>query len=1126
MEPRELLRKFLGAFNESNQVPEYPGLKDEALFSSRGRGAGDPSSIQAGGLPPQRAQPSALTRFSEAYAGRRFSDLLEIADALQPEERKAQSDKIWSAVADQFLRRPPAASLAMLQCVAEWGIPPPLGAGQRQLLSVAYIDSFSRSPETPRDQLRAVVNFDDSELRPWARERLNGSIAQGDVAEAEALVGAMAWLADGCCVAAWDAFTTHLYYGNEPKARALLSSSLANIPEKDRAQMSACVRRAYREARGRSMELRQLVATRGGLGPAEVLDIEVGNILRCSTLEQAQTLIADLGIAPSAMVLESLSRGRLEHHRWASHFQCGTVGEFIELWYSHRNYLKYLVEQGATPRLSRAELDICRRLGGAASEETLPIDALVAERMKLGSGIDLIDVVRTKNYGPLLSALAQADSCYKSLGPGGSLRAPVEAIGAGIFLQCIGDVSTLLGRSVDEILPIYGKAFVLAGGNAPRFLERVVKAVQQDNGLYGRWTSGETGGLHDARAEFQRIVEDGRFDIAGFHERCQKYQVIPELAPMVAKFRSLEDVFASWRSLRQFAKVESALRDEAFLATLLALRTAEPKLYECLKTLYFHPDSNVDSATLRQLVESPKAFFGRSARYTDETLHDAVKPSRMLEIPQLDLSAADLRAALIGGAYDGLQRFTPMEIEYRFPTKGPQYATAREAIEAALGSRSKGIKGRAQDDKKLFSLMSAAVSGDAVCAAEGRTFLKYVKEGMQLPPAVEARLLELAYDPVHGMPETWMTLLATLHRKSDPIGILAGEDTACCMPFGEGKALVYWCDPAMALLTVRLQNEDGGHRTIAQSVVSRDAPSSLPLSSFLAQLRGRTETPLAHLMKQVSCAGPLVTALDNVEPAKNFTWPELNARVQQVIRDFFAEQSERYGAVEGMNPDWVAIGREYTKMHGGLETVPDHLLPIGSPASYSDRAVGQMAGTVYQLRLQGPRPLHRTVRAPELSMVGRVVSHAAGISDLRVVDLLPVALVQSSELKRTAEQHGVQGLKVRLTAIEVNNAHKKRPTLGVKHVNSAGEVDGYLIAFEGRSEGRAVVLVDDLGVNGESRSKVLSALVAGFAERFTTAYPDPAHAPKVRVRRDLGQTAKLVRQQLAKNPVQEMEEET
>ncbi len=64
-------------------------------------------------------------------------------------------------------------------------------------------------------------------------------------------------------------------------------------------------------------------------------------------------------------------------------------------------------------------------------------------------------------------------------------------------------------------------------------------------------------------------------------------------------------------------------------------------------------------------------------------------------------------------------------------------------------------------------------------------------------------------------PPSGLRLVAEIHRKSDPLAVVAGDDTASCMGFGTGKNNVYMFNPNDALFTVRLVREDGTSRTIA-----------------------------------------------------------------------------------------------------------------------------------------------------------------------------------------------------------------------------------------------------------------------------------------------------------------------
>ena len=127
------------------------------------------------------------------------------------------------------------------------------------------------------------------------------------------------------------------------------------------------------------------------------------------------------------------------------------------------------------------------------------------------------------------------------------------------------------------------------------------------------------------------------------------------------------------------------------------------------RTLAFHEDSKINMQKVFQFWREPEAFFNAKASHTSNEVQNRKKPSNYTHIPNLDLTAEDLRDALVEGRVDTLQVFSPMEVRYhlllmRNEDREKEVVSLREAFSIAVGKRSEGKEGKAQQQgRPLFT---------------------------------------------------------------------------------------------------------------------------------------------------------------------------------------------------------------------------------------------------------------------------------------------------------------------------------------------------------------------------------------------------------------------------------------
>ncbi|MFH1602266.1 MAG: hypothetical protein ABIB61_04925 [Candidatus Shapirobacteria bacterium] len=87
-------------------------------------------------------------------------------------------------------------------------------------------------------------------------------------------------------------------------------------------------------------------------------------------------------------------------------------------------------------------------------------------------------------------------------------------------------------------------------------------------------------------------------------------------------------------------------------------------------------------------------------------------------MPNLDLTALELRDALVEGKVDAIQAFTPLEIRYTIPVEDYAPEPILDVVSKALGSRKREVEGVARNSRKLFSKINALLKPHSMSVIE------------------------------------------------------------------------------------------------------------------------------------------------------------------------------------------------------------------------------------------------------------------------------------------------------------------------------------------------------------------------------------------------------------------------
>jgi hypothetical protein len=633
-----------------------------------------------------------------------------------------------------------------------------------------------------------------------------------------------------------------------------------------------------------------------------------------------------------------------------------------------------------------------------------------------------------------------------------------------------------------------------SGLAASEFYGRILNQVYSDGSTY------QSGNSYQELNSIASSINLSSSHLATIREKAERYKNIDRLHGLVELLAEPQNIFASWNNLRKFAELSGLLDRAEVLEQLSRLKTEsetderKAKLYRYIETIAFHEDSRVDMAAVMQFWRNPESFL----EVDDDTsgtleAHRSKKPSNYIEIPNLDLTAAELRDSLVCGELDRIQVFKPMEIIYSVEQGASLQteATFFQTIQTEIGSRKDGTA-----NTRLFHALRQIFSGYGFSVNE---FVATQGECLGALPAIDLEEVKRKVgEAISQFPNEKIErearqparrFRARINLKSDPQAVLAGNDTACCMPFGSGKNNVYMFNPNCAMFTLEEAKGPDRWRTIAQSVLTLDKDIKRPIPEVIEELKVNRYNLADVLPEEAVMESDCYVSCDNIEIAGNAA--SSHKIIEAVYRDFFERyltQANNQSSGVPISQEKIIIGQGYSDLRYG-DREENTYAPL-APVAYSDKsgpqvdvirfASGQNQGVVLRPESE-PQAEEEVQTTPE--------TPRTGILPLTFTDTLAVAYIEGKAYKSNesllAYLHNMEN---GLIAKDVNNENKSRPNLSLKYVDPSGKVRGYLFAYEGESErGEPMVFVSDLASDLESQMAG-GRLINGFVDIYQREY--------------------------------------
>ncbi|HQF37184.1 MAG TPA: hypothetical protein PLL26_06140, partial [Candidatus Dojkabacteria bacterium] len=471
------------------------------------------------------------------------------------------------------------------------------------------------------------------------------------------------------------------------------------------------------------------------------------------------------------------------------------------------------------------------------------------------------------------------------------------------------------------------------------------------------------------------------------------------------------------------------------------------------------------------------------------------------DIPNLDLSAKELRDALVEGYYDHLQVFEPLEINYKILVDGGKYGNLElnELILKAIGKRRENIKGEAKNPNQLFSELQKIFKENQI------DIMSYLKNGTveknqkDILDNIKEQIINLIYNKNIGLKDDrkFEEYLAKINLKSDPDGVVAGNDTACCMPFGSGKNNVYTFNPICSLFTVQRITSKGEEKIIGQSVITKDKDIEKNIAEVIEKLN-QSDVHMHNIVDdRVLLDKKSIITCDNIEIAPNFRSQKDSTEILKYIyTDYFKEYIKRFAKTHNLDENKVIVGLGYTDANISAKKIENTFVPE-APVGYSDNLHNEAMLLDLNEDQISNMIASKDIRIKEKKIAKKEqeqIKLPKGVTELTFQDSIPVAYIEGKAYKDNQKLiEYLHNMENALIAKDVYNTYKGKPNMSFKYTGSDRKMHGYILAYEGKmdkedKDSKDIVYVSDLASDGNLRAG--GSLILAFAEAYKKHHID------------------------------------
>lgn len=664
----------------------------------------------------------------------------------------------------------------------------------------------------------------------------------------------------------------------------------------------------------------------------------------------------------------------------------------------------------------------------------------------------------------IMGELADTDNYVDDEHIRSGMRTVRDIVGADIALQ----YANRIGLSRHDAFHFAGdiaQYFRQSGMTAKEF-GSVLLQVAKDDAQYAY------GNAHARFAEIMQTLSQASTE--SVLAEARQLTNIEELQKLVREIEVGARI--SWKQLRKIYDVKQFLGRRELLEELNR-GSLDPKLRAYVLKLAFHENIAMDK--VMQFWKQPHDFLEIDDGHTSHEINASKKPSNYVSLPFLGMTAEDLRDALVQGSVDRVQTLPPME--RTFVVAGNDVLTKEEAARAtsvepaalhaalvsAIGMQRKGIAGKARDAKMVFGRVQGFLKECGVVWAKAWDATTGPEALAGMSDENRKKLAEIIDDSEFGIPtkvrgDEYRMILG---NKSDPDMVIAGNDTASCMPFGSGKNNVYMYNPNCMQLVLQRKTSEGAWRTAAQSVVTIDVETGKPTPDLIEAYKQQGR--LKDLVDIDRLARPGTVTCDNIEIAKNEEGSR-SSNISKLYTRFWKEYLATYAPQLRVDPTHVMVGTGYTPAELNLPSVDNTYIPL-APMVYSDN-------------------VHK--KAFEIQTGLPQVEHAveSGIARMTTRDVLAIAILEGKAYHDNVSLlENLHGMQNNIIGMEIANAHFDRPNLSFVYRDGKGKPRGYMLAYEGRNGSKQEIYISDLAADPESKLAG-GKLIASFFDAYIANY--------------------------------------
>jgi len=644
-----------------------------------------------------------------------------------------------------------------------------------------------------------------------------------------------------------------------------------------------------------------------------------------------------------------------------------------------------------------------------------------------------------------------------------------------------------------------------------RFINNVFVQVARDKGVDSNGTVS-----HQRLWQIIQLLQNVKGSGADWKERIINSDIEdPTFIGLRGELLEKDKWCSSWKQFQRLRVLVNLINHDAMLAKIqgyLDGTAEEQTLYNYYRFLILHSAMN-DYNALEKMIMNPAEFLGLRDANTPQEIHDAKKPSRLLELNHIDLTARELVDGLILGKFNSLQALRPFSTTISMTDidqeigklKGGRLITylknAGYASEDSLTRILKtffaneiDIMTRAQQQDQFVDQKRWRLANEArELLQDGASFESVINKtrGFRFDTAT---LIE------NGLELTSFTV--RIIPKSEPQAIMTGSEAPSCMAFGSGKNNIYIFNPNTAFLALSKEiiGEDGEkrERILATSVITLDRKIPINVADLRGIIEGASqqgkleEVDLQEVLGEdfIDKISPdAYISADNIEGAtdallRTHGGMEFGRIVRIAYKNLFEEYSKQHHTTtrkRPLNKSRVAIGTAHSHFIEHFPDEEDNFYLMQAPVAYSDK-------TTEKIRIL---PLEASTKVKD------VTEPLDGVLPLSYEDTLEVAYIENTAFKGKEYKNHLAGIEMELIGAAYNEALKgdKRKNLSLGYFEK-GKLLGYIIAYVGYDIRREqeVIYISDFAVlhkGGIAAGKMLQQLFASIqntADMFKTEY--------------------------------------